>query len=104
MNKESTVAYEDGTYSAMGTYVTPGGRESINVTVTIENGIIIRTDVDQNAISLDAKDFQARFVSGYKKEVISKKIDKVSLSRVAGSSLTSHGFNKALTQIKSDAS
>jgi hypothetical protein len=35
--------------------------------------------------------------------VVGKSVDEVSLSRVAGSSLTSLGFNNALTQIKEDA-
>lgn len=98
-----TSAYKDGTYSATGSYVSPGGRESIDLTVTIKNGVIISTDLGQNATDRDAKEYQEAFASGYASLVEGKNVDEVSLSRVAGSSLTSNGFNNALTQIKEDA-
>ncbi|MFZ1249977.1 MAG: hypothetical protein WAR37_00795 [Candidatus Microsaccharimonas sp.] len=102
-NSSATVNYKNGSYSAVGTYPTQGGRESIDVTITISNEIIQDTSIVQNAITPQAKEYQGRFASAYKESVIGKRIDEVSLSRVAGSSLTSIGFNKALTQIKSDA-
>lgn len=40
--------YKDGTYSATGRYQTPGGSESIGVTVTLANGIT-DASVTQNA-------------------------------------------------------
>lgn len=103
-NQSSKMTYKNGTYVALGTYPTGGGRESIDLTITIRDAVITNTDVFQNAISPEAKDYQGRFVSAYKQLVVGKRIDEVSLSRVAGSSLTSIGFNKAITQIKSDAS
>jgi len=99
----STTNYKDGTYSATGSYLSPGGRESIELTVTIKDGVIIDTSLVANATDADAKDYQAEFASSYKKLVVGKNVERVSLSRVAGSSLTSNGFNRALEQIKSDA-
>lgn len=96
--------YNDGSYSATGTYPTQGGRESISLTVIVAKNLIMDASVIQNGITPQAKEYQERFVSSYKELVIGKKIDEVSLSRVAGSSLTSIGFNKALEQIKSNAS
>lgn len=96
-------SYKDGTYSDMGRYASPGGGESIDVTVTIANNIIASASVTGNATSRDAKEYQAAFISGYKSSVVGKNIDEVSLSRVAGSSLTSTGFNTALELIKADA-
>jgi len=99
----STSAYKDGTYNATGSYSSPGGRESIELTVTIANGVITSTSLVENATSGEAKGYQEDFASGYKSLVVGKSVDEVSLSRVAGSSLTSNGFNTALEQIKSDA-
>jgi uncharacterized protein with FMN-binding domain len=98
-----TSAYKDGTYSATGSYLTPGGRESIELTVTIANGVITTTQLKENASDRDAEEYQAAFAGSYQELVVGKKVGEVSLSRVAGSSLTSNGFNEALRQIKQDA-
>lgn len=97
-------AYTDGTYSATGSYSSPGGRESIELTVTIKDGVITSTSLETDPASRDSRTYQNAFASGYKDLVVGKNVDEVSLSRVAGSSLTSNGFNDALDQIKSDAS
>jgi uncharacterized protein with FMN-binding domain len=99
----STSSYKDGTYTAVGSYSTPGGRESIGLTVQVAGGIISSTSLEQNAKTGEAKEYQQKFASGYKELVVGKNINEVSLSRVAGSSLTSNGFNTALEQIKTDA-
>ena len=98
-----TSTYEDGTYSATGSYISPGGVESIDLTMTIENGVITATELGQNASDGDAQQYQAAFASGYAELIVGKDVNEVSLSRVAGSSLTSNGFNDALDQIKDDA-
>lgn len=96
-------AYQDGTYSATGSYVSPGGRETIDLTVTIEDGIITSTTLTADEASGEARDYIQRFASGYESEVVGKSVNDVELSRVAGSSLTSNGFNDALDQIKDEA-
>lgn len=99
-----TSSYKDGTYKATGSYLSPGGRESIELTVTIKDGVITGTSVKNNATDREAKDHQELFSGHYKELIVGKKISDVeSLSRVAGSSLTSNGFNNALDQIKDDA-
>lgn len=98
-----STTYKDGTYNATGSYVSPEGKESIELTVTLKDGIITSTSLVGDATRGDAKDYQALFASGYKDLVVGKNIDRVALSRVAGSSLTSNGFNDALDQIKTDA-
>jgi uncharacterized protein with FMN-binding domain len=98
-----TSTYENGTYSATGSYLSPGGRESIGLTVTIENGVITSTELTQNATDGEAREYQSAFAGGYSELVVGKNVNEVSLSRVAGSSLTSNGFNDALDQIKADA-
>lgn len=99
----STGNYKDGTYNAEGSYRTPGGEESIDVKVTLADGVISDVTVTQNASGGEAEEYQSKFSTSYKSEVVGKKIDEVSLSRVAGSSLTPLGFNTALDTIKSDA-
>ncbi|MFZ1250074.1 MAG: hypothetical protein WAR37_01325 [Candidatus Microsaccharimonas sp.] len=98
-----TSTYKDGTYSATGSYVSPGGRESIDLTVTIKDGVITDTSVVKNATDRDAEEYQTLFANNYKDLVIGKSVNEVSLTRVAGSSLTTNGFNDALDQIKNDA-
>ena len=95
--------YKDGTYNATGSYRTPGGQESIEVKITIADGMVTDASVTQNASGGEAEEYQSKFVSGYKSQVIGKKIEDVSLSRVAGSSLTPLGFNTAIEDIKTEA-
>jgi hypothetical protein len=96
-------SYKDGQFTANGSYLTPGGNESIDVTLTVEDRIVTQATVTQNAISNEAKQFQSQFNSGYQNEVVGKDIDSIRLSRVAGSSLTPGGFNNALEDIKNQA-
>jgi hypothetical protein len=94
---------KDGTYTSSGTYSTPGGVESIGLTVTLHNGIIDDVALEQQATGGDAAVYQEKFASNYKQLVKGKKIDEINLTRVAGSSLTSNGFNDALANIRHDA-
>ncbi len=100
----SSTSYKDGTYTEIGRYDTPGGTESITVTATLTSGTISSISVSGSAEGGESEEYQSEFLSGYKFLVIGKSIDSVSLSRVSGSSLTSGGFNSALTKIKTDAS
>lgn len=102
-NATTSGSYKDGTYSATGRYQTPGGSESIGVNVTIADGTITDASVTQRPISDEAHEYQAAFASGFKSQVVGKKINDVSLTRVAGSSLTPDGFNNAIDTIKTQA-
>lgn len=95
--------YKDGTYTAEGNYQTPGGRESIGVTVTLSNGTITDASVDQQGSTGEAEEYQSKFASGFKSQVVGKKITDASLTRVAGSSLTPNGFNDAIATIETQA-
>ena len=95
--------YKDGTYEATGSYSSPGGRESIKVSLTIANGNITSSSVTPEAKNPTAKSYQSDFVSSYKSEVNGKPVNEVKLDSVAGSSLTPNGFEDALEQIKQDA-
>lgn len=98
-------AYNAGTYNAEGNYTSPGGEESVDVTLTIDgSGTVTEANVVSNAVNPTSKMMQANFISGYKAEVVGKSIDEISLDKVSGSSLTPKGFNEALEEIKTQAS
>ena len=96
--------YVDGTYTADGSYIDGGGdAESVTVTITLADDIVTAVDVTGSATSPQSRQYQQAFIGGIQAEVVGKDIDTLSVSRVAGSSLTSGGFNQALETIKADA-
>ena len=101
--QQPTHAYKNGTYTESGSYSSPAGRESIGVTLTLSSGMISDATVVRQATDQTASSYQGIFIGGYKSLVVGKPIDSVSLSNVAGSSLTPKGFMDALSKIKTDA-
>ncbi len=100
---EGESQYADGEYSVMGEYTSPGGPEQIEVSVTLENDIIVDAEVVPQATLPISVKMQEAFTSGYEEFVIGKDIDEVELTKVAGSSLTPKGFNDALEKIKQES-
>ncbi|WP_345803225.1 FMN-binding protein [Microbacterium sp. AZCO] len=96
-------SYTDGTYTAQGAYTTPESVETISVTVTLENDVITDVEVTGNPKARESKEYQSKFIGGIADVVVGQDIDAISVSRVAGSSLTSGGFNDAIEQIKVEA-
>ncbi|HSX00017.1 MAG TPA: hypothetical protein VLH38_03205 [Patescibacteria group bacterium] len=96
-------AYKDGTYKATGGYNSPGGIESIEVSVTLSANTVVESTVVADADDPSAKSYQDVFVANYKTFVVGKNIADIKLGNVSGSSLTSEGFNNALDQIKRQA-
>lgn len=99
----SNTAYKDGTYTAEDSYTSPGGTEVISVSVTVKDGVVTDTNVEQEANNHESAEYQSAFKQGYKTYVVGKALDAIQLSHVSGSSLTSRGFNNALQQIKNQA-
>jgi hypothetical protein len=95
--------YKSGTYMATGGYLSPGGQESVDVEVTLSGDTITAATVTPHAATSTSTQYQGEFVANFKALVVGKDIDEVKLSRVAGSSLTSGGFNEALDKIKLEA-
>lgn len=96
--------YEDGTYTASGSYTSPGGQETIDVTITIEDDVITAVTVDNpDTTNANSLRYQQEFIDGIAAEVVGVSIDEISVDRVGGSSLTSGGFNDALETIKDEA-
>lgn len=93
----------DGTYTAEGSYVTPETVETITVTVTLEGDVITDVEVVGDPQRPESVQYQGQFIGGIADEVVGEDIDDIHVSRVAGSSLTSGGFNDAIAQIKDEA-
>jgi len=96
-------SYRDGTYTADGSYAAPSGNETITVELTLEHDAVSAVTVTPHATGGNAAKFQGQFAEGIAVEVLGKDIDTLAVSRVAGSSLTSGGFQQALDAIKVDA-
>ena len=96
-------SYADGTYTAEGTYSTPESVETVLVTVTLEDDRITDVEVVGDPQKAESRLYQGRFIGGIAAEVVGKDIDEIQVSRVAGSSLTSGGFNAAIADIKQQA-
>lgn len=100
---EAVSAYKDGKYTVTGEYVTPGGPREIGVTITLKDGVITDSTFEGKADDPTSQRFQGEFGDNYKPEVVGKNIDEVSVTKVAGSSLTPKGFTDALEKIKAEA-
>jgi uncharacterized protein with FMN-binding domain len=95
--------YADGTYDAEGEYQSPGGKEHLGVSLTLKDGTVTAVTVTPKATNPNSKKFQGEFEGGIADVVVGKPIDGLEVSKVAGSSLSSGGFNAAVETIKADA-
>jgi uncharacterized protein with FMN-binding domain len=95
--------YTDGTYTAEGSYQTPESVEQISVTLTLEGDVITDVEVTGDPQARESQQYQSQFIGGIADVVVGESIDDIEVSRVAGSSLTSGGFNEAVEEIKSEA-
>ena len=95
--------YKNGTYTKMGDYVSPGGPEQIEVTVTVIDGVITDATVVAKATLTGSVKMQNAFIGGFKEFVIGKNIEEIKLDKVAGSSLTPKGFNEAIQEVMQEA-
>ena len=95
--------YTDGTYTESGNYQAPSGTETVEVTLTLADGIITDVTVVGDATDPTAQSRQAQFIAGIADIVVDANIDDLDVQKVGGSSLTSGGFNLAVEAIKADA-
>jgi uncharacterized protein with FMN-binding domain len=98
-----TSKYKDGTYTAVGSYNSPGGPDRIGITLTLQNDIVTSVSATQMAGEGTSRRYQQMFLSGYQALVVGQNIDTLNLGAVSGSSLTPIGFNNAVAQIKTQA-
>lgn len=94
---------KDGTYRATGDYDTPGGPESVTVTLTVRAGIVRAVHVTGSGTTPNAQHYEAAFESGISGVVVGKKLAGLAVGAVSGSSLTGIGFDAALDAIRREA-
>jgi uncharacterized protein with FMN-binding domain len=96
-------SYSDGEYTESAEYQSPNGTEEVTVTVTLADGVITAVESVGDGDNPNSKRYQTEFADGIADVVVGKNIDEISVDKVAGSSLTSDGFNAAIEKIKADA-
>ncbi len=99
----SSGAYKNGTYTASSSYGVPHGSEDIQVKITLKDGVITASSVQNSENDHDSARYQEDFTSVYQSSVIGKNISGLQIDVIAGASDTTDGFNQALSQIASQA-
>lgn len=95
--------YKDGNYSAIGSYMSPGGLDKVGVAVVLDKDIITEIIVSPMGGNETSDKYLETFVKSYKTFVVGKSITDLKLGKVSGASLTPIGFNDAIEQIKLQA-
>ena len=95
--------YKNGDYHINQSYLSPGGTEHFDVSLSLANNVVTSADFTPGAISPTGKKLQATFSQDFKQYVVGKNIDQIALSVVSGASLTSAAFNEAIAQIEEQA-
>ncbi|NRQ48690.1 FMN-binding protein [Aeromicrobium stalagmiti] len=95
--------FADGDYSGEGSYSNPGGESTVKVDLTLADGKVSDVTVTPEATNGTSKQYQEQFAGGIADQVVGKGLDEIEVSKVAGSSLTSGGFNQAIDAIKAEA-
>lgn len=95
--------FRDGTYTATGNYQSPAQLEEVEVTLTVNGGVVTDAVFVSKATHPTSKLMQGKFSEGFEEAVVGKNIDDLNLTVVNGSSLTPKGFMDALKKIKSQA-
>lgn len=99
----SSGSYTDGTYSATSEYFVPHGEETIKVSLTVKNGVVTDSSIENSEYDHDSALFQEEFADEYKSQVVGKALSSLSLRTIAGASDTTQGFNDAVSQIRDKA-
>jgi uncharacterized protein with FMN-binding domain len=94
---------KDGSYTATGHYQSPAGDSAVAVTVTLRSGTISAVKVLPKTQDPTAQQYESQFASGIGAVAVGKKIAGLQVGAVSGSSLTSQGFEAALSQIQKEA-
>jgi uncharacterized protein with FMN-binding domain len=100
---DATAPYADGTYTADGAYRTPETVETISVTITLKDDVVTDVEVTGDPLTRETTRYQGQFVAGIADVVVGRRLDDLQVDRVAGSSLTSGGFDQAIVKIKDEA-
>lgn len=93
--------YKDGDYTATGLYA--AGKKNIIVKLGLAKDTISSVEVTPTATIKMSLGLQKKFALAVPDVVVGRPIDTVHLDKLAGSSLTTKGFNDALEKIKAEA-
>lgn len=105
MQAAAEVQTEDGkTFEVEGQYVSPGGPETIGITLMLDGEIITDSVVEVHAENPISNRKQTDFAAAHKELVVGKNINEIALDKVAGASLTTKGYNEAIEKIKAQLS
>jgi uncharacterized protein with FMN-binding domain len=100
----AATVYRDGTYKASGSYTSPGGNESVEVTITLKDDLITSVSTSTDSKERQSRQYLGLFSQGISGQVNGKTLDNANVSgNVNGSSLTGRGFNQALKNIADQA-
>jgi uncharacterized protein with FMN-binding domain len=95
--------YKNGVYAAKGSYASPAGGETVDITLTVVGDTITNATFKGEATNPASVNWQGKFSQGFTQVVVGKKVDELSLSVVNGASLTPKGFMDAVSKIKVQA-
>jgi hypothetical protein len=96
--------FADGTYAVDAAYRAPSGTETVSVELTLVDGVITSVSTSADSSDREAAHFQSIFAGAISGAAVGRELSGLSVTRVAGASLTSTGFNSALEQIRAEAS
>ncbi len=101
----SASTYKDGAYTVITSYLAPGrSTHTVTATLKIVNDVVTESHVTYSGDEVQAStQYQSKFSESYETQVLGKKLDMISLSRIGGASLTTGAFNKALAEVKVSA-
>ena len=100
-NPETTASTGvNGSFSGEASYSTGRQVHELDVTLTLENDIVVAADIAYDGAGEPPTATLKRFDDAYESEVIGKDIDTISLSRVGGASWTSDAYNEAIAEIR----
>jgi len=97
--KES--GYKDGTYTAGGEYQSPAGKETMQVSITLKDGLVSAVTLTPAATDPTSLQIQQMVAGELPKLVVGKSLDAIGgYATINGASLTPKGFDVALAQIR----
>lgn len=102
-SQASDNTFNNGQYTVVKRYFTPEGTESIKVTIILEDDVVKSVATTASRSVPEAIEHQGDFLAAYEPRVVGKPIGTLSLSRLAGASLTTAAFNDVLDDIREEA-
>ena len=93
-------SYKDGTFTVASDYRSPGGQDSIDVTLTLTGSVVTDATLQEHPSNPKSQEYQDAFAAAYRPLVVGKRLNQIQLDRVSGASLTTGAFNNAIAQIE----